>query len=133
MTLPLGCIGIAFLLVYLPKLVSSLAMSKMPGGYDNKEPRAQQAKLAGWGARAHAAHLNGFEAFAPFAAAVLVAVVAHADPKWTNILALTHVGARTVYPFIYLANLGTLRSAIWTVGFGATLALFALPLFTAAS
>jgi uncharacterized MAPEG superfamily protein len=59
---------------------------------------------------------------------VLVAVVAHADPKWTNILALTHVVSRGVYPFVYLANLGTLRSAVWTVGFGATAALFALPL-----
>jgi uncharacterized MAPEG superfamily protein len=130
MTLPLACIGIAFVLVYLPKMVSSIAMSKMPGGYDNKEPRAQQAKLAGWGARAHAAHLNGFEAFAPFAAAVLVAVVARADPRWTNILALTHVGARAVYPFIYIANLGLVRSTIWGVGFVATLALFALPLVT---
>ena len=129
MTLPLGCIGIAFLLVYLPKLVSTAAMAKMPGGYDNREPRSQQAKLAGWGARAHAAHLNGFEAFAPFAAAVLVAVTAHADPKWTNILALTHVGARFAYPFIYIANVHVLRSTVWTVGFAATLALFALPLF----
>jgi uncharacterized MAPEG superfamily protein len=120
----------AFLLVYLPKVLTSVAMAKMPGGYDNKEPRAQQAKLAGWGARAQASHMNGFESFAPFAAAVLVATSAHADPKWTAILSITHVAARAVYPFVYVANLGTLRSAVWTLGFAATAGLFALPLFS---
>ena len=39
------------------------------GGYDNHLPRAQQAQLEGWGARSVAAHQNGFETFAPFAAA----------------------------------------------------------------
>ena len=63
MTTPFICVLVAYLLIYLPKLPLSAAMAKQPGGYDNKDPRGQQAKLDGWGARARAAHYNGFEAF----------------------------------------------------------------------
>jgi uncharacterized MAPEG superfamily protein len=128
MTTPLICILVAFLLIFLPKFPIAIAQARLPGGYDNKDPRAQQAALTGWGARARNAHANAFESFAPFAAAVLVAHLAHADPGWSAILALVHVGARTAYPFVYLANLGMLRSAVWTVGFAATVGLFILPL-----
>ena len=129
MSVALLCVGIAFLLIYLPKIPLSMAQAKAPGGYDNLNPREQQAKLTGWGARARNAHANAFEAFPPFAAAVLVATVAKGDPHWTDILALVHVGARSVYPLVYIANLGALRSLVWLVGFAATAGLFALPLF----
>ena len=46
------------------------------GGYNNHNPRDQQADLEGWGKRALSAHLYGFEGFAPFAAAVFVAHLA---------------------------------------------------------
>jgi len=128
-TIPLVCVGIAFLLVYLPKVPLSIAMAKQPEGYDNENPRAQQAKLTGWGERARNAHANAFESFPAFAAAVLVAHLAHADAKWSANLAIAYCAARAIYPVVYMANLGTLRSAVWTVGFGATCALFALPLF----
>jgi len=129
MTIALGCVGITYLLVFLPKLPVPVAQAKQPGGYDNHNPRDQHAKLTGWAKRAHAAHLNGFESFAPFAAAVFVATLGGGDPGWTNILALVHVGARALYPFMYMADLALLRSTVWTVGFLATVALFALPIF----
>ena len=128
MTIPFACIGIAFFLIYVPKIPLSFAMAKQPGGYDNKDPRAQQAQLTGWGARARSAHMNGFESFPPFAAAVFVATLSHASDKWTTTFCIAYVVARTIYPFIYMANLGVLRSLVWGVGFGATAALFALPL-----
>jgi uncharacterized MAPEG superfamily protein len=126
-TIPFTCVLVAFLLIYLPKLPLSAAMAKEGKGYDNKNPRAQQERLTGWGARARAAHMNGFEAFPPFAAAVFVAHLAHADARWSAILAVTHVVARTIYPFIYLANVGIARSLVWGVGFFATVGLFILP------
>jgi len=64
------CIVAAWFVVYAGKLPVAAAMHKA-GGYDNHHPRSQQAALTGWGARSLAAHLNGFETFAPFAAAVL--------------------------------------------------------------
>ena len=127
MTTSVICIFAAFLLNMLSKGPVALAMSRQPGGYDNKDPRAQQACLAGWGRRAVAAHLNGFEAFPAFAAAVLVAMVTGADPVWTSRLAVAFVIARTLYLPLYIFDLDFLRSAVWTVGLAATCGLFLLP------
>jgi uncharacterized MAPEG superfamily protein len=128
MTIPFLCILIVFLLNVLSKAPVALAMAREPGGYDNKTPRDQQAALTGWGRRAVAAHLNGFEAFPPFAAAVLVAIVAGADPIWTNRLAVVFVAARALYTPLYILDLDLLRSTVWSVGFLATAALFLLPM-----
>jgi uncharacterized MAPEG superfamily protein len=122
------CIVAAWAVVYLTKLPIAAAMNR-EGGYDNHHPRAQQAKLTGWGARALAAHLNGFETFAPFAAAVLVADVAGAPASLVTGLALLFVVSRVAYVALYIADLSSLRSAVWGVGFLATLGLFLAPLF----
>lgn len=128
MTTPLLCIFIAFVLTVASKAPVALAMAREPAGYDNHNPRDQQATLTGWGRRAVAAHKNGFEAFPPFAAAVLVAVAAGADPAWTTRLAVVFVAARTLYTPLYIFDLDLLRSSVWTVGFLATAALFLLPI-----
>jgi uncharacterized MAPEG superfamily protein len=122
------CIVAAWAVVYLTKLPIAAAMNR-EGGYDNRHPRDQQAKLTGWGARALAAHLNGFETFAPFAAAVLVAHVAGAQASLVTGLALLFVVSRVAYVACYIADLSSLRSAVWGVGFLATLGLFLAPLF----
>jgi len=127
MTIPVLCIFIAFLLNMVSKAPVALAMAREPGGYDNKTPREQQAGLTGWGRRAVAAHQNGFEAFPPFAVAVLVAVAAGADPTWTARIAVVFVAARVLYIPLYILDLDLLRSSVWTVGFLATVALFLLP------
>ena len=128
MTIPFFCIFLAFLLNMVSKAPVAIAMARHDGGYDNKNPRVQQAELVGWGRRAVAAHLNGFEACSGFAVAVLVAVLAGADPVWTARLAVAFVVARVFYIPLYICNLDRLRSAVWTVGFGATAGLFLLPL-----
>ena len=130
MTIPFLCILVAFLLNMASKGPVALAMAKQPGGYDNKTPREQQASLQGWGRRAVAAHLNGFEAFPAFAAAVLVASIAGGDPVWTTRLAVAFVIARTLYVPLYVFDLDRLRSLVWTVGFGATVGIFLLPVLT---
>ena len=121
------CIFIAFLLNLVSKGPVAIAMSRQTGGYDNKNPRAQQRDLDGWGRRAVAAHLNGYEAFPAFAVAVLLAIVTGTDPIWTARLAVVFVIARTLYVPLYIANLDLLRSAVWTVGFASTVGLFLLP------
>ena len=35
-----------------------MAMAQLPEGYDDKNPRDQQARLSGWGKRALPAHAN---------------------------------------------------------------------------
>ncbi|MBC8067125.1 MAG: MAPEG family protein [Deltaproteobacteria bacterium] len=127
MTTPFVCILLAWLLAYAPKLVSSVAMARQPGGYDNKNPRVQQAKLEGWGARAHAAHMNGMENFPAFGIAVLVAHVGGGDPRRAGLLAISYVIARVLYTAAYVADVDRLRSVLWTLGLMATGALLVLP------
>jgi len=119
-----ACILASFLLIHVPRVAVARAMATQPEGYDNGDPRAQQARLAGLGKRALAAHLNGFEAFAPFAAGVLAARQAGASDELVVPACLTFVLARVAYVACYLADRSTLRSLVWTVGFGANIALF---------
>lgn len=125
---PLACIPIAFALVYLPKIPLSIAMARQPEGYDNKNPRDQQAKLTGWGKRAAAAHANGFESFAPFAAGVFTTQLTGVNPQWAAILSVTYVVARLLYSIAYIGDVASVRSLIWGVSFGSTLGLMLLPI-----
>jgi uncharacterized MAPEG superfamily protein len=127
MEISLWCIVAAWLVIYLTKLPVAVAMQRA-GGYDNHMPRAQQARLEGWGARSVAAHQNGFEAFAPFAAAVLVAQLGGGPQRIVDLLAVAFVVARVGYVVCYLADWASLRSAVWSLGFLATFALFVTPL-----
>jgi uncharacterized MAPEG superfamily protein len=128
MEISLWCIVAAWLVVYGTKLPVAVAMH-LAGGYDNRYPRAQQARLEGWGARSVAAHQNGFESFAPFAAAVLVAHLGGGPERVIDLFAVSFVVARIGYLVCYLADWPSLRSAVWSVGFLLTLALFLTPLF----
>ena len=111
MAIHFWCLVAAWVVVYLSKLPVAVAMQRA-GGYDNHHPRAQQAALEGFGARAVAAHLNGFESFAPFAAAVLVAHVSAAPASIVDTLAIVFVLARLAYVSCYLADLATREGAL---------------------
>lgn len=126
----LTSIPIAFGLVFLPKIPLTLAARKRPEGYDNEHPRDQQAKLEGWGRRAVAAHDNGWESFPAFSIGALVAHVGGGNPEWAVRLCIAYLVARALYCFIYVAGYGTLRSAVWSIGFLSTVALMFLPLFS---
>jgi uncharacterized MAPEG superfamily protein len=126
MTIPMTCVFISFVFIYVPRLFVARAQAQQPEGLDNRNPRDQQAKLTGVGRRALAAHQNAFEAFAPFAAAVFTAHLAGADARWSAILAITHVAARALYLVMYLGDKATARSAVWFVGLAATVGLFLL-------
>lgn len=127
MTTPFWCVLLAWVIAYLPKAASSVAMSRQPGGYDNKHPRTQQAKLTGWGARAHASHTNGLENFPAFGIAVLVAHVGGGDPRRASLLAIAYVAVRVLYIALYIADVDRLRSVVWAFGIAATAGLLVLP------
>jgi uncharacterized MAPEG superfamily protein len=128
MTTPFLCVFIAFMLIWFPRALVVTATLRSGQKFDNNHPRDQQARLEGWGKRAQAAHNNAFEAFAPFAAAVVIAHLSGADPARSAQLAVIHVVARVIYPIIYVADLATLRSTIWFLGTLATIGLFCLGL-----
>ena len=129
MTIPFYCVLIAFLLIMLPRLFVMRAQ-KATGRYDNNNPRDQQATLTGLGRRAQAAHMNAFESFAPFAAAVLVCHAAHGGERWASMFSVGYVVARVLYTVAYLADQASSRSLVWTMGYACTVGLFILPMFS---
>ena len=103
------CVLIAGLMPYLWTLIA-----KMRGrGFDNANVRVWQAGLSGLAQRAHAAHLNSFEAFPLFATAVIVARLTGADQGRVDALSVTFVGLRLLFGILYLADKATLRSVVW--------------------
>lgn len=117
------CLLIAMLLPYAAKVPLAIAMGKS-GRYDNNHPRAQQALLTGFGARALAGHQNAFESLMVFGVAVLTALITNNVTDVVALLAIVHVVARVVYHAMYLLNYGTLRSLSWFVAIGASIAIF---------
>jgi uncharacterized MAPEG superfamily protein len=104
-----------------------VGISKASGSrYDNRDPRAWQSRLAGLPARANAAHLNGFEAFPLFAAAVIIAQVLQAPQPRVDGLALAFIALRLGYGVCYLAGWATLRSLVWVLALACCIALFAI-------
>jgi uncharacterized MAPEG superfamily protein len=127
MSLPLWCMFFSAILIFLARIPVGNAM-KAAGGYDNHQPRAQQARLTGLGARALAAHQNSFEAFSLFAAGVLTAHVTQTQGWLIDLFAITFVVARVVFLLCYLADKPGMRSLAWAVGLICSLLLMLSPL-----
>jgi uncharacterized MAPEG superfamily protein len=112
---------IAALLPYI-----AVGVAKATASYDNAAPRDFLARLKGWRARAASAQQNHFEAFAPFAAGVIFAEMAHAPQGMIDRLAAVFIAIRIAYTVIYIAGLATLRSAVWFGGVICVIWLFLL-------
>lgn len=79
----------------------------------------------GWRQRALWAQSNAWEAFAPFAAAVLIAHYLDADKATVDWLAGIFIAARILHGVFYIVNKPTSRSLAWGIGFVAVIGLFA--------
>jgi uncharacterized MAPEG superfamily protein len=125
-----GIVTLAYWMVLaaavLPYVGTAYAKFADGGGktYDNGAPREQMDKLPPKRRRAHWAQLNGFEAFPPFAAAVIIARLCGASQAWIDLLACVFVTARIVYTGCYIYNRPTARSIVWAVGFLCVIAMF---------
>jgi len=117
------CVLIAAILPY-----AWAAVAKSGGQrYNNRDPR-------GWVARqeeprvhrAYGAHLNAFEAFAPFAAGVVLAQLAQVPAERIATLALVFIAFRIAHGLMYVGNQPLLRSTAWAGGFVCVLALLAM-------
>ena len=127
MSITLWCLFIAGLLHVLSKTPLFQAQHKSPEGYDNNNPREQQASLDGLGKRALAAHQNQIESFPIFATGILVATATGMVSSAIDYLAIAYIVARVAYIFYYLNDRATLRTIVWGVGFISSLALLCSP------
>lgn len=123
MTIAYWCVLAAGLLPFV-----AITFAKWDKSYlrSNVAPREWEAKLQGMQARAHAAHLNSFEAFPLFAAGVIIASLCKAPQATIDGIAIAFVVTRLVYIACYLGNLAPLRSLVWMVGMGLNVALFVI-------
>jgi uncharacterized MAPEG superfamily protein len=127
MSIPFWCLFFAALLIYLAKIPVAKAMQEEGRGYDNHHPRAQQARLTGFGARAVAAHQNSIEMFPLFAAGVLMAHVTQTQGWFVDLLAIIFIVSRVLYLFLYWIDKASLRSLVWVIGLVCCLLLMLRP------
>ena len=109
------CVVIAALLPYLWTTVAKASGER----YDNRDPRGWVARQTNPRVhRANAAQLNAFEAFAPFAAAVVLAQLAGVPESRIAMLAIAFVVFRLLHGVIYTLGLKhSLRSFAWFAAF----------------
>jgi uncharacterized MAPEG superfamily protein len=95
--------------------------------FDNSKPRDPEFYRDAISTRALGAHQNGIEAFPFFAIAVLLAEFRGSPQSLVDELALLFLIVRIAYVFTYLGNRPTLRSILWSIGFGINIVIFFLP------
>lgn len=122
LTIAYLCVLVAAL---LPYLWIAIAKASAPR-YDNHDPRswiAQQdnPRLR----RAYHAHSNALEAFAPFAAAVLMAQLAGVATSTITALSLGFVALRIAHGIAYITDAAGVRSVAWFGGLACVITLFA--------
>ena len=114
--------------VLMPIVCAGISKAGNRGGnrYDNRSPRTWLAQQEGYRARAWAAQQNSWEALAVYVAALVAASLGSVAPAVIGELALIFIAARIAYLGCYLANLATLRSLFWLIGFGSCICLIVL-------
>lgn len=130
-TTPFSCVLAAFLLIWLARVPVMVALVRSKEGFDNKRPYRQLARLSksdSWGGRAAAASQGVQQAFAPFAAAVVIAHLCGADPRRAGVLAIAFVVSEVLYIAAYLGNIDYLRAFVWLIGLFTVIGLFVLAL-----
>jgi uncharacterized MAPEG superfamily protein len=122
MTRAYWCVLIA---AYLPIVWTATAkFGRDFAGEGNRAPRDYLERLSGWRKRAHWAQLNGFEAFPPFAAAVIIAQLQHAPQSRIDGLAIAFIVLRVLHGIFYVGDRASLRSLVWFGSVGCVIALF---------
>ncbi|MEP4892119.1 MAG: MAPEG family protein [Aliiglaciecola sp.] len=116
------CLIIATIMPILFKAPLAFAQNKM-GGYDNRNPREQQSKLTGFGARARAVHENSFEALMMFIPGALTALITRNVGDIPQYLAIGFVVSRLIYAICYWLDIHVLRSVVWSIGLACSIGL----------
>ncbi len=92
---------------------------------DNHDPRGFLAKTEGKAARLNAAQQNGYEIFAPYAAAIVVAhFTGEAAQETINFWAAVFILSRVAFIWCYAQDKPAMRSYSWVLGFVCIVALF---------
>ena len=124
MAMAYWCVLVAAMLPYVWTTVAKASGER----YDNRDPRGWLARQTNPRVhRANAAQLNAFEAFAPFAAGVLMAQFAGVPEAHVAGLAVAFVVFRLLHGVVYTLGMKhSLRSLLWFGGLACEVALMEL-------
>ncbi|MGB3446771.1 MAG: MAPEG family protein [Xanthobacteraceae bacterium] len=96
---------------------------------DNHHPRDSAERLPPASRRAFAAHLNAYENFPFFAAAVIIAKTQGAPLGTLNALAAIYIVLRIAHAGLYIGDYATPRSVVFAMAWLINIAIFVLPVF----
>jgi uncharacterized MAPEG superfamily protein len=108
--------------LWIPYIVSQVQTNGFLTGENYVDPTPRPVPK--WGMRAYRAHLNAVEAFAPFAALVLVAHVAGKANGMTAFWAASFFWLRLVHAIVFWLAIPFIRTIVFTLGFVATCGIF---------
>ena len=122
-------LGYAALLQFLQFVVMAIPVNMQLGTEYTGGPRDEQKTISGVAGRLKRAMDNHFEGLILFTIAVVVVVLGNASNGYTVNCAWVYLIARILYVPAYASGIPMLRSLIWFVGFGATLAMLTAAMF----
>jgi uncharacterized MAPEG superfamily protein len=108
--------------LWIPYVVSQVKTNGLltPTNYRDPTPRP----LPLWGKRADRTYLNAIEAFAPFAALVIVAQLTGKANAMTAFWATCFFWLRLTHAVVYMLGIPYIRTLIFTLGFVAVGGIF---------
>ena len=115
-----------FIACGLPYLAAWIAKAGSFGPRDNVQPRDWAARQSGWRARANSAQANSFEGLPFFIGAVIIAHQLGVAQARLDMLAAAYVVLRVIYIGVYIKGIGSVRSAVWALGFVVNIAILFL-------
>lgn len=128
MTTELTVLALAGLLQVVQFVLMAIPANLQLGPHKTGGPRDKPLELAGTAGRLKRAMENHFEGLILFTIAVVVVTLGEQSTPYTQTCAWVYLGARVLYIPAYVVAISYLRSAIWAVGFGATVAMLAAAL-----
>ncbi|KAJ6630099.1 hypothetical protein B0H10DRAFT_1984961 [Mycena sp. CBHHK59/15] len=140
--LSLYSIPAVWLTAFLPGTLKFLLVERVKG-YNNLEPRGNTSRIVEDRAispavaarikRMEGAHLNGYENFPIWIAAILAANFAGLDNRTLNVVSLSYICGRTMYNYIYFNQATEFQSWVRTAVYFGTLSLPMYLLFKSAA
>jgi len=93
-------------------------LAKWSKAYDNRQGRIYLENTTGWRRTCYWIHLNSLEAIPIAGVSILYALMKGLSPHPFYELCLVWMASRILYAVFYLMELATLRSVIWSIGYG---------------
>jgi len=108
--------------LWIPYIVAQVVTNGFLGASNYVDPTPRSVPL--WGRRADRTYLNAVEAFAPFAAIVLLAHVSGKANDMTAFWAAWFFWMRLAHALVYLAGIAYIRTIVFTLGYLAVVGIF---------